>query len=323
MTLAAPLLDIAEAPVPPGGVAEWFRGAGGARLRGAIFTPNGPPSSGGARGSVLLSPGRSEVIEKYFEVVAELQARGFVVVVHDWRGQGLSHRLLPDRLKGHAVGFADFVTDYGCLINHFEGRMPRPWLALGHSMGGCLTTLALAHGQARRFVGAFLSAPMLGLLTPGRPKGQTQAMAWLMARVRGANYILDNPGDPHGGPFEDNILTHDAARYARAQAQLRACPELRLGAGTWRWLDFAFSASRWLRRSSRVATIDIPVLVLGAGAEALVDNGDQRAIVGRMPKGEWREVPGAFHELLQETDDIRAQVWAAFDGFVDPLIPRV
>ena len=318
MTRDAPLLDTPEAPTPPGGRAEWFRGADGARLRGAIFTPPGKP-----RGSVVLSPGRSEVIEKYYEVATELMDRGFVVVVHDWRGQGLSHRMLPDPLKGHAVGFGDFLADYDRLIGHFEDRMPGPWLAMGHSMGGCLTTLALAHGQARRFVGAFLSAPMLGLQTPGRPKGQAQVLAWLMARLRGGAYILDNPGDPHGGPFEGNILTHDAARYARAQAQLKACPDLRLGAGTWRWLDFAFSASRWLRRDPRVAAIDIPVLALGAGAEALVDNGDQKTVIGRLPKGEWREVPGAFHELLQETDDIRAQVWAAFDRFVDPLIPKV
>ncbi|MDO9335962.1 MAG: alpha/beta hydrolase [Caulobacter sp.] len=318
MNLNAPLLDIPEAPVPPGGEADWFKGAHGPRLRGAIFTPPGK-----ARGTVVLSPGRSEVIEKYYEVVGELMARGFVVVVHDWRGQGLSHRLLPDPLKGHATGFADFVADYGCLLAHFESRMPRPWLAVGHSMGGCLTTLALAQGHAGQFVGAFLSAPMLGLQTQGRPKGPARALAWLMARLQGANYIFNQPGDPHGSAFEGNILTHDAARYARTLAQLKACPEMRLGAGTWRWLDFAFAASAWLKRAPQVAALDIPVLVLGAGLEALVDNDDQQLVVGRMPRGEWRKISGAYHELFQETDDIRSQVWAAFDGFVDPLIPKV
>ena len=318
MNVDAPLLDIPEAPVPPGGEADWFKGAGGARMRGAIFTPPGK-----TRGTVVLSPGRSEVIEKYYEVITELMDRGFVVVAHDWRGQGLSHRLLPDRLKGHAVGFADFVADYGALIDHFADRMPQPWLAMGHSMGGCLTTLALAQGQAGRFTLAFLSAPMMGLLTPGRPKAPTRALAWLMARLQGANYILNQPGDPHGSPFDGNILTHDAGRYARTLAQLAACPEMRLGAGTWSWLDFAFTASAWLKTAPQVAAIDIPVLVLGAGLEALVDNEDQKLIVARMPKGEWRKVPGAYHELFQETDDIRAQVWAAFDGFVDPLIPKV
>jgi lysophospholipase len=315
MTQATPLLDIPEAPVPRGGAAEWFAGAGGAKLRAALFTPTGE-----ARGSVVLSPGRTEPIEKYYEVVAELQARGFVVLVHDWRGQGLSHRLLPDRLKGHAVGFADFVADYHCLLAAFEARLPKPWIAVGHSMGGCLTTLALAHGEASRFAGALLSAPMLGLQTQGRPKRIARALAWVMAGVSGGNYIFNQPGDPHGGPFEGNVLTHDAARYARNMAQLKACPELALGAGTWSWLNFAFSASAWLKKAPGVARIAIPVEVIGAGAEALVDNADQREITARMPQGHWREIPGAFHELFQETDDVRAKVWAVFDDLVKRVV---
>ena len=98
---AAPLVSIVEAPVPDRGKAEWFNGADGATLRAALFSPAGP-----SRGSVVVSPGRSEPIEKYFEVVQDLLDRGFVVLVHDWRGQGLSHRALPDRLKGHAASSA-------------------------------------------------------------------------------------------------------------------------------------------------------------------------------------------------------------------------
>src|SRR3954471_17892616 len=143
---AAPLVSIAEAPVPDHGKAEWFSGADGATLRAALFSPSGP-----ARGSVVVSPGRSEPIEKYFEVVQDLLDRGFVVLVHDWRGQGLSHRDLPDRLKGHAKGYKAFLDDYRRLLDAFEERMPKPWVAVGHSMGGCLTLLALATGE-RRFV---------------------------------------------------------------------------------------------------------------------------------------------------------------------------
>jgi lysophospholipase len=98
---------------------------------------------------VVVSPGRSEPIEKYFEVVQDLLDRGFVVLVHDWRGQGLSHRALPDRLKGHAAGFKEFLGDYQALLAAFETRLPKPWIALGHSMGGCLTMLALATGESR------------------------------------------------------------------------------------------------------------------------------------------------------------------------------
>jgi lysophospholipase len=79
------------------------------------------------------------------------------------------------------------------------------------------------------------------------------------------------------------------------------------------------SASAWLKRSPRVAAIDIPVLVMGAELEKLVDNDDQRLITARIPRGRWIEIPGAYHELFQETDAIRALVWREFDGFVAAL----
>ncbi|MFZ5670336.1 MAG: alpha/beta fold hydrolase [Pseudomonadota bacterium] len=308
MTDTAPLVSIPEAPVPDNGTAEWFRGAGDVRLRAALFSPPGP-----ARGSVVLSGGRTEPIEKYYEVIGELQARGFVVLAHDWRGQGLSHRMLDDRLKGHARGFADFVADYRALLAHFQDRLPRPWIAVGHSMGGCLTLLSIAHG-AGPFAAALLSAPMLGLQTGARPKRASRALAYVMARIKGEDYILGEPGDPRGETFETNVVTHDRARYARNRAIFEAEDALKLNAGTWSWLDFAFSASAWLKRDPRVAAIDIPVVCLAAGEEKLVDNADQRQVMARLPNGRWREIPGAFHELLQETDAIRAQVWAEFDA---------
>jgi lysophospholipase len=313
MTEQAPLVSTPEAPVPADGTAEWFYGAGAARLRAALFLPKGK-----ARGSVVLSGGRTEPIEKYFEVVGELQARGFVVLVHDWRGQGLSHRMLADPLKGHAKGFADFVADYRALLARFENRLPKPWVALGHSMGGCLTLLALAHGVSG-FSAAVLSAPMLGLQTGNRPKRAARALAWVMSRMKGDDYILGSPGDPHGETFAANIVTHDPKRYARNRAIFDAEPNLRLNAGTWSWLDFAFSASAWLKRAPGVAAIRFPVLVLGAAEEKLVDNADQREITARIPKGRWIEVPGAYHELLQETDDIRAVFWREFDTVADAL----
>lgn len=313
MGVAAPLVSIPEAPVPARGAAEWFSGAGAYRLRAALFLPEGEP-----KGSVVVSGGRTEPIEKYFETIGELQARGFVVLVHDWRGQGLSQRLLPDRLKGHARGSADFVTDYRALLTQFESRLPKPWIALGHSMGGCLTLMALAQGVGG-FSAAVLSAPMLGLQTRGQPRPLARALAWVMSRVNATGYIMGDPGDPHGPDFASNIVTHDPQRYARNVHFFLAEPDLQLGAGTWGWLDFAFSASEWLKSNAGVTKIDFPVLALGAGKEKLVSNEDQVEIIARIPKGRRLEIPGAFHELLQETDDVRAVFWREFDAVTAAL----
>lgn len=314
----APLIAVESAPVPPGGKAEWYEGAGGARLRAALFTPAGP-----ARGSVVLSPGRTEVIEKYFEVVGELLERGFVVLVHDWRGQGLSHRHLPDRLKGHARGYDAFLTDFDALLAAFERRMPKPWLALAHSMGGCLTLLALAKGRAGRFAGCVLSAPMLAVRT-GKTKPNT---ARLRARFhgligQGGNYVQNNPGKPFDDSFEGNPLTHDRRRFARQHDQLKACPDLALGAPTWGWLEFALNATAELARPGALREVTLPVVVCSAADDKLVDNQGQKAVADGLPQGRFIVIPGAEHEILMETDDIRALFWAEFDALADKQAPR-
>src|SRR5262249_21650810 len=90
-------------PDPEGAEVFWLEGRGGVRLR-ALFAPAAVKP---ARGSVILCNGRTEFIEKYFEVIRELQGRGFAVFTMDWRGQGLSGRLLKQPQKGHLDTFDD------------------------------------------------------------------------------------------------------------------------------------------------------------------------------------------------------------------------
>ena len=303
---AAPLVGTEDAPIPTGGAAEWYAGADRVRLRAALF-----PVTGSARGSVVLSPGRTESIEKYFEVVDELRARGFTVLVHDWRGQGLSARLLADRLLGHASGCSDFMADYQRLLAAFVARMPKPWIALGHSMGGCLALLALARGETR-FSAAILSAPMLGLQLGGVPGPVARwTAAGLKAIGLGGAPAIKAPAEPV--PFDVNTLTHDRRRYDRCQAQVAECPDLALGAPTWGWLDFAFAATRELQTGPGVARLALPLTLLAAGEDRLVDNAAARRVAGRAPGARIVEVAGAYHELLQETDPVRAVFWTEFD----------
>ncbi len=303
----APLISIPEAPAPAGARAEWFEGAGGARLRAALF-----PATGRARGSVVLSPGRTEPIEKYFEVIGDLTGRGFVVLAHDWRGQGLSQRMLPDRLRGHAQGFDAYVEDHHALLDAFSSRLPPPWIAFGHSMGGCLELLVLAKGEGR-FAAAFLSAPMLAIATRPWP-------AWVARRVvqvsgwlgRGGDYALPTY-DPAADRYGLDRLTHDRPRYERYKAQLRACPDLAIGALTWGWLDFALKAGSALARKGALEAVAIPVSIVAAGQDHLVLNAASRDAARRLQRGRYVELEGAYHEILMETDALRDRVLAAFD----------
>ncbi len=315
-TFPAPLLSIPEAPAPSNSSAEWFDTKDGVRLRTALFLPDGP-----ARGSVVLSQGRAEFIEKYFEVIGELQARGFAVLTHDWRGQGLSGRAPPARLWGHARGWRPFISDYAELLDAFEDRLPKPWIAMGHSMGAGLTTLALAEGEAR-FSGAVLCAPMMCIDTGVRTVPSVKRLSFAMNLAgRARDLVLPAP-DPHDETFENNVLTHDRTRWTRTELQGTIDPELKEGGVTWGWLAFALILHSRIKASRRIDRLSIPLTVVVAQKEALVLNSVAKAVAERAPRGRYVEVAGAFHEILMETDDLRAVFWSEFDAVADEEAPR-
>ncbi len=315
MGASAPLLSIPEAPAPEGARAQWFEGQDGLRLRAAVF-----PGPEKARGSVVLSPGRAEPLEKYFEVAGELNARGFHVLAHDWRGQGLSDRLLVDRRKGHAQGLDPFLEDFALLLDRFGSELPDPWILLGHSMGGCLNLLSLARGEPR-FAAAALTAPMLGVPTGPVPPALARRLCALMARLgRAGDYLTKEPNLPDED-FEGNFLTHDRRRFSRFKAQLAACPDLALGGVTWGWVAFALDAAAEVARPGAMEGIALPVSLILAGEEKIVLNPPSRAAAARLPHGRCVTVEGARHEILMETDERRAAFWREFDALVDPLTP--
>ena len=310
----APLIGIPEAPVPEGGRGLWLQGKDGARLRAALFPPQGAP-----RGSVVLSPGRTEPIEKYVEVVGALQRRGFHVLAHDWRGQGLSVRALPERLRGHARGYAVFLSDFSGMLDQVGGELPQPWINLAHSMGGGLALLALSRGEDR-FAGAVCTAPMIGLY-------QVRAFpraAGLIARTAvlcGFSGAMLQTYDPFAQTFDGNILTHDRARFERYMAQLRACPDLALGGPTWGWLDYALSAGRVLSRPESAERVRLPFTLIGAGQDKLVLEASVRRFAEAAPQGRYVEIEEARHEILMETDQVLAAFWREFDALAERVRP--
>jgi lysophospholipase len=293
---------------------EWIEGAHGCRQRSALYPAPDPI------GSVVISTGRTEFIEKYAEVIGELLERRYTVLIHDWRGQGLSSRLLPDALKGHADRFHDLVDDFRAVLDHYEAHLPRPWIDLSHSMGGCLTLTAMARGE-RRFSASIQTAPMLGIKPQRQPV--LRAAVWLMAHIGFANgYALGAEHDPYAATFEADRLTHDLARYERTQKLVLENRDLALGGVTWGWAESAFEAVAWLQRAPEVTEVTIPVTLISAGVENLVDNEGQTRVAERLPRCRLVKIPNAFHEILMETDDIRAIFWREFDALAASIAPR-
>lgn len=316
----APLMGVPGGEPPPGGQGDWFRGAGGMRLRAALWTPSASVAKT-PRGTVVLSAGRTEPIEKYYELIGNLLARGWSVLAHDWRGQGLSARLLPDRLKGHARAVEEFLDDYGRLLDAYEARLPKPWIMIGHSMGACLNLLTLENGEDR-FAGAVLTSPMLRVKTGKRSMWSVKlALRWNIRHGKAGDYVLDDADDPFDHEFEGNTLTSDAARYELWRQQLYACPHLAVGAPTYGWLAFAIDAGERALKPRALKSVKIPVAVVQADLDEIVWKQTSRWAARRLEHGRYVEVPGARHEVIMEADDMRAVFLREFDAMADAVAP--
>lgn len=316
----APLMGVPGAAPPPGGEGDWFRGAGGLRLRAALWKPSALTAAQ-PRGTVVLSPGRTEPIEKYYETIGNLLARGWCVLAHDWRGQGLSARLLPDRLKGHARAVEEFLDDYARLLDAFETRAPKPWIMIGHSMGASLNLLTLEAGESR-FGGAILSSPMLRIKTGKRSMWSVKlAVRWNLRHGKAGDYVLDDPDDPFDHTFENDALTSDEARYELWRQQLYACPHLAVGGPTWGWLAVGLDIGERALKPKALKAVRIPVAVVQAAEDDRVWKQTSRWAAKRLGRGRYVEIPGSKHEILMETDEIRAAFMAEFEAMADYLSP--
>jgi lysophospholipase len=306
------LVSVPANPVPDGAVVGMIKTRDGVSLRFARFAP-----PAGRRGTVCIFPGRTEWIEKYFETVRDLRNRGFAVAILDWRGQGLSDRALGDRLKGYVGSFSEFDIDLETLVREIVlPDCPPPFFALGHSMGGTILLRAAARGQ-RWFDRIVLSAPMIGIAQL-RSLGLANAVLRVVRLAGfGGLYVPGRyPGVLDLRPFAGNILTSDPVRFARNAAVLEAEPALGLGGPTVTWCDAAFRTMRAMSDPGYPSRIRQPILIVGAGRDAIVSNAAIEDFATLLRAGSHLVVNGSQHELLMEQDRYRSQFWAAFDAFV-------
>lgn len=307
------LISIPENPAPPGGAVSVIEATDGLPLRFAFWQ-----RPGATAGTVLVLPGRSEFIEKYFETIGELLARGFCVAALDWRGQGGSARQLRNPRKGHIDHFSLYRRDLDAALRQMETlACPRPWIGLAHSMGGAVVIDAAAHGEAR-LERAVLSAPMVGIHNVSRRSLDALAIRLLNLAGFGGAYLPGGRSHTPSAfdPFEGNALTSDRARFERAASVLIAGPDLAVGAPTIAWTGAAFRLIRAMRDPGYGLKCRCALLFITAGKDTIVSSPAAEELASRMRGAGALSIPGARHEILMERDIYRRQFWAAFDSFV-------
>lgn len=284
--------------------------------RWQLRTLSWPAARDRPRGSILFEGGRGDMIEKYLESFAHWHDQGWNVASFDWRGQGGSGRLTPAAHCGHVADYADYVADLRAFHAEWIASTPGPHVVIGHSMGGHLVLRALVEGAIRPDA-AVLIAPMLGFR-----HGVFGPFAERAARLLGG---LGDPARPawkgNEKPYTTDtrasLLTHDRERYSDEIWWQRSDPALLTGPPSWRWVIEGFRSMRELAAHPRLKTMSVPVLMLVARYDGLVDARAALRVAPKLP--DVRTVVfgrESAHEILREVDPVRNRALGEIDLFL-------
>lgn len=307
------LIETPDNPIPAGASLSSLMTPDGVRLRWAAW-----PGRGRTAGTVCLLQGRAEFIEKYFETIGELTARGYAVMTFDWRSQGGSQRTLADPRKGYVRSFADYETDLRAFMaERALATCVRPLVGLAHSMGAAILLAHLVKA-GRQFDRVVLTSPMIAL--PGL--ASSRLAEWVAGGLHAIGF--GSAFIPGGGseimdarPFEGNVRTSDPVRYRRNAGIVAADPSLGLGSPTIGWTHAVLVFMRYLRGLPPGSLACDRAAVVASEHDDIVSFDATRAFVAKHANTTLHPIGGgARHELLMETDRTREAFWSVFDATV-------
>jgi lysophospholipase len=271
-----------------------------------------------AKGTIFILNGRAEYVERYFETVNDLVTRGFAVVSFDWRGQGGSQRLLKDPMRGFVNSMSEYDKDLAAIIGLADRLdFPEPRFALAHSTGGHILLRALR--DKKYFKRAIITAPLLGIHFGSWPIPVVRLLT-LGAKIFGLswNYL---PGRSQGPlnreAYPNNPLTSDRGRWNRDVETIELEPKLSIAGPTYAWLRAVMNSLRELHNWPRGKGPSCPTLIVMAGLDRVVSNTDIRQFVDHTAGFSLITIEDSRHEILMETNAIRAKFFAAFDAYLN------
>ncbi len=305
------IFDTPDNPAPQNAITGYFDTHDGTKLRYAIFRSKATL----AKGTIVLLQGRNETIEKYYETIGNLTDAGLWVATFDWRGQGGSQRLLLDSNAGYVEHFADYERDLEFFLENIvlpDARLP--FYVIGHSTGG-LIALSAAPRLANRVERMAVFSPFIGLSHAQFSQRTLRILTRLASQLGFGKYPA--PGRQNSSAdFTGNVLTSDAARFKRNRAIYETCPQFTLGGPSLRWISESLRTMKRVNDPAHLASIRIPTLIMGAGADSIVPIAAIEEMATRFRACDLITVDYARHEMFQEADLYRDQVMAALTTFI-------
>lgn len=251
-----------------------------------------------AKGTVLLIHGTAEHSGRYEHVAQYLISRGYNVVTGDLPGWGRS-----PGLKGHIDSFQQYLDAVSAWLLMAHAKLPKdlPLFILGHSLGGLVATrFVQEYAHPEEISGCILTSPCLKLKMDVPP--------WKASLAGILNKVW--PTLRMGNEIAPDHVTRDIEMRARYKSD-----PLNYAKVSVRWFNELQSEMR--NAYLRVKQINLPLLVLQAGSDCLIDPEGIEEFVQQVPHTNktFISFPGLYHEVLNEPE--RDQVLETLGDWLD------
>jgi lysophospholipase len=268
---------------------------------------------------MVIVTGFREPIEKYFEVIREMAAKGFSIWIMDWRGQGGSERYLKNTpQKMHGEGYGEHIETLHQFAEKIITKSAGPLILIAHSMGAHIGLRYLKEHEGV-FDSALLTSPMVDVATGVLAK----PLARQVVRFAKAGGILEKymPGgadlSEDREPFKGNAKTSDPERYKVLHEIFRDKPELTMGDPTYGWVLHTFESIDILNDEAYLKSIKTPVLMQISDDDTIVDKAAAERASTLLPNCTRVDIPTSKHEIWMERDELRNQWLAKADIFLE------
>ncbi len=272
-----------------------FQGTGDLRL----FYKRWLPAEGKPQAVLIISHGNGEHTGRYEHVARWFAERRAAVYCLDHRGYGRS-----GGRRGYVNRFDEYLSDlrvFTGLVVDYSAGLGKPVL-IGHSLGA-LIALRYAELYPDTLRALVLLSPWLALAWP--ISAPVRVLFQVLSAVT-PGWQLNLSGDR--GP--------DRVRRDPAMMKFIAGDPLRVRQKTPRWLTEVMRVQK--RAVDDAMDLQLPSLWLQAGDDHVVSAAATGVTFERVrhPDKTFRLFPGAYHELHNEPEPERGQVFATIQGWL-------
>lgn len=247
-----------------------------------------------AKGVIVIVHGALEHHRRYGWLIEMWRSLGFIVIMGDLPGHGEITR----GNRGHIDSFDEYLREVKDWIKTAY-QYNLPIFLLGHSMGG-LISLRLLQEEKMELAGVILSSPCLGLVKkPGKfldflSYGLNVVVPQLRMNAGISVKLCTRNREVQAADMHDHL-------YIK-KVSVRWYRELNRG------MKEAFEKISQLQ--------DIPILVMQAGDDKIVDKLAVREWFNQIPSSEkrFKEWPHCYHEIFNEPE--REEVFEYAKDFV-------